>query len=440
MCQTHAPSDRADPRAQRLCGALQRDGGACTILIAVLLSATGLASAAEERYESPPVLTASRILPSGLLSGQHYRVDETVHNDGYMNSYTIKSDFGQFQASSTAFLRIRIHEIDAIAAMSAVRGTDEFGSAAAKAGTNVMAGAKNLVTNPVGTLEGAVTGVASLFQRAGESLSGGDGGGAEGSRWQNAIGFSKTKREIAQKFGVDVYSSNAVLQKELDDLAWAQYAGGMSLRLALAAIPGGAGVALSMSSSTQTLNDIARQPPEGLRRMNREKLQGMGVAADTIDLFLDNAAFSPTRQTLLVHALGQMSGVADRGLLVKSAIPTASEEQALFRQRMAQMYAGYHRGVRPIQRFLLAGGLTTALTADGALVLNLPLDYVVWTRNTARIARAVTEQARSAPGVTEKQLWITGELSPLTRRELERQGWKIHDRAEQRLLGSEPLV
>ncbi len=434
MCHAHNSPDRADPRARPPRGDGRARAGAA--VIAALVLATGLASAAAERYESLPILKASRILPSGLLAGKYYRVQETVRNDGYMNTYTIESDFGPFKAPSTAFLRIRVHEIDAIAAMSAVRGTNEFANAAAKAGTNVMTGARNLVTNPVGTLEGAVTGVASLFHSVGESLSGND---TQGNGWQTAIGFSKTKREIAQKFGVDVYSSNKVLQKQLDDIAWADYAGGMSLRLALAAIPGGVGVAASMSGDSETLNEIARQPPNDLRRMNRDRLRGMGVSPETGDLFLDNTAFSPTRQTLLVHALGQMTGVADRGVLVKSAVNTASEEQALFRQRMAQMYAGFHRGVRPIRRLLAIGRVTAAQTADGTLVLNLPLDYLVWTPDTARMARAATEQAHALPGVTGKQLWVTGELSRLAREELERQGWQVHEKARERLLAGEPL-
>jgi hypothetical protein len=134
-----------------------------------------------------------------------------------------------------------------------------------------------------------------------------------------------------------------------------------------------------------------------------------------------------------------MTGVADRGVLVKSAVDTASEEQALFRQRMAQMYAGFHRSVRPIRRLLAIGRVTAAQTADGTLVLNLPLDYLVWTPDTARMARAATEQSRALPGVTGKQLWVTGELSRLAREELERQGWQVHEKARERLLAGEPL-
>ena len=47
-------------------------------------------------YESPPVLSASVLLPAQILQGPHHRVDERVVNDGYLNHYTIHSQFGEF--------------------------------------------------------------------------------------------------------------------------------------------------------------------------------------------------------------------------------------------------------------------------------------------------------------------------------------------------------
>ena len=56
----------------------------------------------------------------------------------------------------------------------------------------------------------------------------GKGGGkdeGEGSRLKDAIGYSDKKREIALQMSVDPYSTNTVLQKELDDVAWASLGG-----------------------------------------------------------------------------------------------------------------------------------------------------------------------------------------------------------------------
>ena len=69
---------------------------------------------AQQRYETAPVLNASQILPPELLSGPNHRVQERVTNDGYLNTYQIDSKFGTFTAVSTAVLRKRIGEINAM--------------------------------------------------------------------------------------------------------------------------------------------------------------------------------------------------------------------------------------------------------------------------------------------------------------------------------------
>jgi hypothetical protein len=62
----------------------------------VLVLALPLSVAAQQRYELPAVLSASRILPAELLSGPNHRVQERVTNDGIVNIYKIDSKFGPF--------------------------------------------------------------------------------------------------------------------------------------------------------------------------------------------------------------------------------------------------------------------------------------------------------------------------------------------------------
>ncbi len=250
-------------------------------------------------------------------------------------------------------------------------------------------------------------------------------------------GFSKAKREFAEQFGVDPYSSNPVLQEHLDRLARASTVASLGATVGLMAVPGGAGIAVSVAGGTQRMNELLTTlPPVDLRRINREKLQAMGVAPDVIDLFMANTVFSPRHQTLLVAALDEMNGTADRGRFVKFAVLTDTEDVALFRQRQAQMFAGYHRRVKPLERFVSVGELAAARTADGRLVFNAPLDHLAWTESMARFVSAATRQVDAMPDVKAKHLWFTGSVSPLARKSLNRLGWKVHDNAEERLLGA----
>jgi hypothetical protein len=129
-----------------------------------------------------------------------------------------------------------------------------------------------------------------------------------------------------------------------------------------------------------------------------------------------------------------MNGVADRGALVRLALPSQNFTVALFRQRQAQMYAGYNKSVTPLASFISLGQFALARTQNGALVFDFPADYVVWTEPMARLITSANQVVNSSfPGTTDKQVWLTGSLSPRARKEIESRGWQIHDRAEAQL-------
>src|SRR5262245_24231425 len=357
-----------------------------SVLIGSLILQTGLTIAAQGGYEPVPVLSASKILPPELLSGPNHRVQERVTSDGIVNIYTIDSKFGTFRAVSTAMLRIRVQEINAMAVMDQLKGTKEFGNAVKEASLNTMVAAKNMVFQPVKTLGEAVTGVGLMFRRAGDSMFGAKRSDAEDSRFKSLIGFSNYKREYAYDLGVDVYSRNEVLQDRLNDIAWTGFAGGLTVSLALSAVPGGAGVAMTAIGATRLSTAVFKTtPPQDLRRMNTEKLTAMGIDPDTIETFINASIFTPREQTLLVAALDEMKGVVDRDRFVQMAALTHNPDVAFFRQRQAEMYAGYHRAVSPIERFIGVGPVPGARTVNGSLVFNIPVDYVAWTEEVAKV-------------------------------------------------------
>jgi len=200
-------------------------------------------------------------------------------------------------------------------------------------------------------------------------------------------------------------------------------------------VPGGAGIAMTVVGSNKLLNQVFQNtPPVELRKMNTEKLNAMGVNPEITDAFINNTVFSPREQTLLVHALGEMNGVADRGALVRLSLPSQNSTVALFRQRQAEMYAGYNKSVAPLQSFISLGQFAMSRTVNGALVANFPADYVVWTEPMARWMTGANQAVNNLPGVKERHLWLTGSLSPRARKEIASRGWQIHDHAEAQLM------
>lgn len=385
---------------------------------------------AQQSYESPPVLRATDILPPPLLSSEYHQVAETVRNNGFMNFYTLQTAFGDFQVESTNTLEIRIQEARAIASMREVMTSQTFIDSASEAGMEVVDGAKNLIEDPLGTVGGAVSGIGKLFQNAGEALAGNDQRSQqEEGRLESAIGFAKTKREYAAKFGVDPYSSNAVLQEHLDKIAWAGYAGGLTTSLLGAAVPGLAGAAVSLSGGSDMLNEALRiQSPQDLRKYNRNLLLNQNLDPVVVQNFMDNTLYSPTEQTLLVTAIASLDTTQDREILLQLATSADNPGMTTFRQRQAELYANYHKLVSPIERFLPLRGPVVALTREGRLLICAPLDYLVWTENLARYVATLEEQVTQIASVSAKTLWITGNTSPLTRQQLGQRGWEIRER------------
>lgn len=376
-------------------------------------------------YEIPPNLSASNLLTPELISGKYHTVDEEVVNDGFMNQYLIKSKFGVIRASSTAELKERIREIFVIAEMDKVEKSDTFIASAKEGGKDVFEGIANIITKPVDSITSAVSGVGSMFKRTGAALFGDSRSDQEDNRLKNLIGFSKTKREYAADYGVDVYSSNTILQDHLNTMAWAGYTGGLGATLTVGAVTG---PAITFTGGTRLLGEIFRtKSPDDLRIMNREILKTIGVSVDVIDLFMANTNFSPSQQTLFVDALKRIKGVQSLNLFVKLAVHSQDESEAKFRTRQAQMYAAYHHKIAPITDFISMGDVVIAKTRENQLVVNAPVDYMVWTKEIANLTKGAANSAQGQQKWIQKVLLIDGTMTAQARNSLNAQGWKVKE-------------
>jgi len=407
------------------------------LLTAACLASLSPAFAAGE-YEQPGTMKASALLPADTLKGPNHRVQEEVQNDGFLNIYVIETNSGPLKAVSTAQAKQYAAEVEAAARMQQLQDSDQFASGMEAAAGSVVTGTSALLNDPAGALSGAVTGVGAMFGRAQEAIaSGGAKGAGEDSAMANLAGYSKTKREYAYEFGVDVYSRNPVLQKQLDAVAKAGFAGNIAAKAALMMVPGGAGVALSVTSSTATLNEAFRDlPPVELRKRNREKLAAMGVNADIAELYIENGVFTPREQTLIVEALSGMAGTENRGAFIRHAVLTDNADLAYFRQRQAGMYAGYHRSVEPLARFVSVGKVAVGQKKDGTIVFCAPLDHLYWTPAIGAFVELFEADLLAVPEVKGKELWLGGTLSEMARKELEARGWSVKEGSEGQLLAS----
>ncbi len=392
------------------------------------------AAAAAPRFESPGKYQASSILPPQLLSGPHHRVRDAVVSYGYMHHFVVDSDFGVFEVTGHMALRKLVREIGAIAQLREVKKSDAYLQGLKHAASQPIEFGANLLTDPVDTVSGIPKGVARLFGNVKTGLTTTAGPG-EDSKVEQALAVSSNKRMLASKLGVDVYSSNSVLQKELNSLAWATAMGSLSLSVALAPVGGPAVAAVSVTRVSQQLTDLLRDyPPQRLREINQQKLEAMGVAPGLASQFLDHQAYTATHDTVIVQSLETLSGARGRDLFIQQALTADDEESANFFMQIAETLRGYHSKVSPIKDISAFGPLVFARAASGVALIPLPLDAAIWTeRASQRVPAAVSAYKAANPGAKKFEVWIIGTASKMAREELAKLGGQVSERIEKRV-------
>ena len=411
------------------------------VLLSVLLTAS-LVAASEPppmasvtpAYEELPELRASDILKPEFLSGPNYKVREEVPTYSGANQFTIDSDFGVFEADGNEMLVRRINEINAVARLKEVSRTDEFRQALQKAAKSPVAAAKAVANDPVRTITNVPKGLMKFMGRIGENVKDigekREGRDSEGTQLQQAIGFSDAKRKVAMSLGVDPYSTNTVLQHELDQIAWASFAGGAAFTLATLPVSGAAGTALTVTEVSGDFNNILKEKsPTDLRIMNRKALLDLGATEKETERFLNNNAFSPSAQTAFVLNLRSMKGVANPRAFVRLAAETSSSEtDAIFCMQTAALMSKLNKEEIPLSRIELLGDFPICVAKDGTAVVALQWDYAAWTPGAARASDEVEKFAAKPPRNKRVLVALSGQVSPRLRQELESRGQLVKDR------------
>ena len=229
-------------------------------------------AASQHFQRTPIVLLASEVLPRSLLIGSNYRIKEAVINDGMVNTYELDTLYGPVRVESTALLVKRIGELNALAKIEEIKKTDVYLKALQGAAMAPVNTAVALVENPVGTVTGIASGIGRFFSNIGSAVTGG-GSPYKDNVANSLLGQASYKREYAHQFGVDPYTPFEPLQKALNDLSWTATAGGLTVKAAMAAIPGTAVAVVSYTGTAGSLKALVNEKtPTELAKINQDKL------------------------------------------------------------------------------------------------------------------------------------------------------------------------
>ena len=405
-----------------------------SLLVTALCQTSASFAAAAPQFEQPANRKASDVLPPQLLSGPHYRIRDNVGSYGYMNHYGVNSDFGAFEVTGDFALRKLIREIGAIATLRNFKKSDAYLNGLKKAASQPVEFGANLINDPVDTISAVPKGIAGLFENVKTGLTT-KASPAEDSKVEQALAVSSNKRNLAAQLGVDVYSSNSVLQKELNSMAWATTLGSLTLSAALAPVGGPAVAAVSVTRTAQQVTDVLKDyPPQRLRKMNEQKLMNMGVPAGLTAQFLDHQSYTPTHQTVIVNALEALPGTKGRDAFIQQALSANDEETANFFMNVAETMRGYQAKASPIRQISVYGPLVFAKAASGIVLIPLPLDYPIWTERAGqRVPAAMSAYKSSNPDSKKFETWVTGTVSKRAKEELAKLGIQVVERVDKRI-------
>jgi hypothetical protein len=285
--------------------------------------------------------------------------------------------------------------------------SDAFKKAAAEAGKSAFRSAQKLIDDPVGTLSAIPEGISSIFDRASEQIRRSGRNQYEDDPAKQLLAVSSYKRELAAKLGVDVYSSNETLQKELNRLAWASAAGNLTLgALSLATGALTLQVASNVRMLEQARNLVESTPPSELSKCNRDLLRRMQVPDVTANGFLQNRVLSPRHQTIIIASMMALSDIPGRAQFIAYTSGADTEDAALMFQQMAELITGYNALVAPVHHIAIVLNLPVVITVKNSAML-LPIDRLLWTERSAGVAQNLAGLKPSGP-----EIWMTGDASP----------------------------
>lgn len=401
------------------------------LALGLYLSAPAVLAATLPPVEPMPTLDAATLAPAELLNGAGYTVDAKAPVVGYMGQFTLRAPAGTFAADGTEMLAIRVAELTAIAQLGRMSQTGVFADALAASAKKTGAAVGRAVTNPVETVAGIPAGVGRFFQstattisRATESVAGSSTSqqASTSDTAMNLLGVNKAKRRIARQVGADPYTTNPVLAKQLDELALAAFAGGVSLDAALAVST--AGVATAISATASVSNLVWDKSPEDIRTINEKKLAAMGVDANTVRNFVTNRWFTPTLSVPFVEHLARLPAAKGRAAVIALAATVASEGEARFLLNAAAIARRVGTERDPVVALDLAGRILVVRTRGGRIEVPAPVDYVAWTEPVQAIA-----QRKDLKG-DKRNIVVTGVASASAREGLQATGWAVRERSK----------
>ena len=232
-----------------------------------------------------------------------------------------------------------------------------------------------------------------------------------------ALGYDEVRRDLARKLHVDPYSSDPILTKRLNKIAWVMFSARLTVDAAMMAVP-----ASMIISGVEFTDDLVYQTPKAdLILLVQKRLRKLGLSQQEIAAFTSNTAIPLSLQVSAVknlEALGNIPGQRAAAVALANAM---TEYQARFLVTSLRMLDEWSQQRSPITKIQVEGVLV-ARDQNGNTIVPAPIDYLSWTQ---RIAGFATDPSLLA--LHNRVLWIPAQMTPLAQQQLAANGWQVHE-------------
>jgi hypothetical protein len=404
---------------------LARAAARSAAVLAVLTSPMALA----QPYEGPPSFDIHKV--RGFFpSGDNYTIKNPVRSDGWLRVYTVETPYGTFVIHGDQMLRMRLNELAALHELDKITNSESFGKALLEAGISPLKYTGKFITNPAKTVNDTFSGLGTMFGRIGSDIA--NMGKTPGDPIKGILGITDQRRKLATKVGVDPYTDFEPLDTRLARLSEASAAGGLTVSVAMLAVPIGlAGIIVSNLSTASTLegvriDELARDRTVAqIFDLNRQALRGMNIEENLIDALLANRNYTPIDMAVVVASVDAMKDVEGRADVLTRIAQIDNRTTAYFARRNAEMLRNHQSRGAGFTRFVVLGGYPFMITRGGRLVSAMPIDALSWTQGTAIAMRDSAAGARRLGLAAQVELRITGTATPLAKQELQKLGWRV---------------
>jgi hypothetical protein len=370
-------------------------------------------------FEAPPTVRAEAVL-GDEATGPNYRIDPDVRSDGLLRLFVLRTRYGAFDVDGEDLMRERIRELQALRKLQAMSESDVFLKSAGKAAQAPLVFGQDLIKDPKATLEKSISGVGNMFGRIGAAI---DNRQANRDNVATSLlGIDAARRALAVELGVDPYTDFEPLASKLNDIATASALGGLSIRAALAAIPGGAGKAVSSTSTVETIRGtLLEKTSAQIVGEVKATLARLRVPPGVASRFVENRRYTPADLLITARALAALRAENTR-LFIARAVNAETREEAVFQRHRAELLAR-HAKTYGIGAFVDVGGFPLNRLNNGRMIALFPFDEVSWTERVAGMFQYVAGAAPHEHG--QPLLVTTGELTPMAAEGVRELGWTV---------------